>query len=179
MAKTIKKAKKAVRRRTPRRTTKEARTKATLLASRTDKSPKKGDIAPNFNIRNDDGHETHLSDFLGRQVILYFYPKDDTPGCTCEAQAFRDGMDKIAKRGASVIGVSCDSTESHKAFKEKYGLNFHLLSDTARDVVRKYGVWKNGIQRTTFLIDEKGRIKKVFPNVNVEHHYQDVLKALG
>ena len=211
MAKITKKAKKAVktikkshvgkaaRRRAPRlaspqkvlsdrKATKEARTNATLLASRTDSSPKKGDIAPNFNIPNDAGHETHLSDFLGRQVVLYFYPKDGTPGCTCEAKAFRDGMEKIVKHGASVIGVSCDSTESHKAFKEKYGLNFHLLSDTARDVVKKYGVWKNqnpgngeemGIERTTFLIDEKGRIKKVFPNVDVEHHYQDVLKALG
>ena len=187
-AKKARPAGKAARRRAPRRATKEAREKATLRASQTEAAPKKGDIAPNFNIPNDAGHETHLSDFLGRQVVLYFYPKDDTPGCTCEAKAFRDGLDAITKRGASVIGVSCDSLESHQAFKEKYGLNFHLLSDANRDVVKRYGVWKNqspgngdemGIERTTFLIDEKGRVKKVFPDVDPERHYKDVLKALG
>jgi peroxiredoxin Q/BCP len=145
-----------------------------------------GDRAPNFRIPNDSGHESGLSDFHGRQVVLYFYPKDDTPGCTCEANAFRDGMERISKRGASVVGVSCDSPESHRAFKEKYGLNFHLLSDINREVVKKYGVWKAtengeemGIERTTFLIDERGRIKKVFPNVDVKTHYTEVLKALA
>lgn len=140
---------------------------------------KKGDMAPNFRIPNDAGHESGLSDFIGRQVVLYFYPKDDTPGCTYEASRFRDGLEEISKHGASVVGINCDTPESHKAFREKHGLNFHLLSDTTRDVVKKYGVWKDdGIERTTFVIDANGRIKTVFPNVDVKTHYDDVIKAL-
>lgn len=190
--KTMKKLKKMKKRAVTKKTTKAPKKKIRKTASASPPAPgaalKKGDTAPDFRIPNDAGHETGLSDFRGRRVILYFYPKDDTAGCTLEARSFRDGMAAITERGASVVGVSCDTVESHHDFKEKYGLNFHLLSDTDREVVRKYGVWRDaglqgdtpaGIDRTTFLIDEKGKIKKIFRNVDVETHYDEVLKALG
>jgi peroxiredoxin Q/BCP len=148
---------------------------------------REGDPAPDFRIPNDAGRETGISDFRGRKVVLYFYPEDDESGCTWEASSFRDGLAAITNRGATVVGVSCDPVDSHRAFKEKYGLNFHLLSDSHRDVVRKYGVWREqsvagrtfmGIERTTFLVDEEGKIAKIFPKVDVRNHYGEVLKAL-
>jgi thioredoxin-dependent peroxiredoxin len=146
-----------------------------------------GDLAPDFRLSSDDGTELSLSDFRGRKVVLYFYPKDDTPGCTKEACGFRDGVSRLTRKGAVVLGVSTDSAASHKKFKEKFHLNFPLLADTDRRVVDAYGVWKKkalygrtflGIVRTTFVIDEEGRIAKVFPKVKVDGHVDEVLAAL-
>jgi peroxiredoxin Q/BCP len=146
-----------------------------------------GDPAPDFSVEDDSGRQVSLSDFRGRKVVLYFYPKDDTPGCTIEACAFRDGLSEIEATGAVVLGVSVDSVDSHQNFKQKYNLNFPLLSDIAKEIVQKYGVWKlksmygrtyMGIERTTFLIDEEGRVARIFPKVDVNVHYQEVLGAL-
>lgn len=143
--------------------------------------------APGFSLKSDVGESIRLSDYKGKRVVLYFYPKDDTPGCTVEACSFRDGIGEIQKKGAIVLGVSTDSVESHRKFKEKYHLNFPLLSDADKKVVDAYGVWKEknmygkkymGIERTTFIIDEDGKIKKIFPKVKVEGHYDEVLAEL-
>ena len=146
-----------------------------------------GQKAPDFAALNDKGEKVKLSDFKGKKVVLYFYPKDDTPGCTKEACAFRDGIDEIKKRGAVVIGVSADSVDSHKKFKNKFDLNFPLLADSDRKMIEAYGVWKEksmygkkymGIERTTFVIDESGKIAHIFPKVKVDQHYDEVLEAL-
>lgn len=146
-----------------------------------------GSKAPDFSLKSDNGESIKLSDYKGKKVVLYFYPKDDTPGCTAEACSFRDGFSEIQKKGAVILGVSTDSVESHKKFKEKYHLNFPLLSDADKKVVNAYGVWKEknmygkkymGIERTTFIIDEDGEIKKIFPKVKVERHYDEVLAEL-
>src|SRR4026207_2300067 len=148
---------------------------------------KVGQRAPDFTVLNDKGEKVKLSDFKGKKVVLYFYPKDDTPGCTKEACAFRDGIDEIKGKGAVVIGVSTDSVESHKKFKSKFDLNFPLLADTDKKIVEAYGTWKEksmygkkymGIERTTFVIDENGMISHIFPKVKVDEHYDEVLKAL-
>ncbi|MCL5252637.1 MAG: thioredoxin-dependent thiol peroxidase [Candidatus Thermoplasmatota archaeon] len=148
---------------------------------------KEGDAAPAFSLRGDDGVVHKLSDFGGKKVVVYFYPKDDTPGCTVEACSFRDSMSDIVSRGAAVIGISRDSQDSHRKFKSKYKLNFLLLSDEDGSVCKKYGVLveKNmygrksmGIQRSTFVIDEKGIIKKIFPRVNPEGHSEEVARYL-
>lgn len=148
---------------------------------------KEGEQAPDFRLLNDEGKEVSLSGLKGKKVVLYFYPKDDTPGCTKEACSFRDGFTEIKKKGAVVLGLSIDSVESHKKFKEKYHLNFPLLSDSKKEVVQAYGVWKQkslygntflGIERTTFVIDENGKIKKIFPKVKVDQHYEEVLSVL-
>ncbi len=146
-----------------------------------------GQPAPAFRLQDDSGREVTLSGLRGRQVVLYFYPKDDTPGCTVEACAFRDGAAKMRTRGASVFGVSADSVESHRKFKAKFRLNFPLLSDAKQEVVQAYGVWKEksmygrtymGIERTTFLIDRAGKIAKIFPKVKVDVHFDEVLASL-
>lgn len=146
-----------------------------------------GDKAPDFTLKNDNDETVKLSNHKGKKVVLYFYPKDDTPGCTVEACSFRDGFSEIQKKGAALFGVSTDSVESHKKFKEKFHLNFPLLSDADKKVVNSYGVWKEknmygkkymGIERTTFIIDEDGKIKKVFPKVKVDGHYDEVLAEL-
>jgi len=146
-----------------------------------------GQKAPDFAVLNDKGEKVKLSDFKGKKVVLYFYPKDDTPGCTKEACAFRDGIDEIKKRGAVVIGVSADSVDSHKKFKSKFDLNFPLLADTDKKIIEAYGTWKEksmygkkymGIERTTFVIDEQGKVSHIFPKVKVEHHHDEVLAAL-
>ncbi|MBI3088020.1 MAG: thioredoxin-dependent thiol peroxidase [Candidatus Omnitrophica bacterium] len=146
-----------------------------------------GQKAPDFSVLTDNGKPVKLSDFRGKKVVLYFYPKDDTPGCTREACSFRDGAGELRKRGVVVLGVSADSVESHKKFKTKFRLNFLLLSDAQKQVVQAYGVWKEkslygrtymGLERTTFLIDEAGRIAKVFPRVKVDGHFDEVLEAL-
>src|SRR5216117_169181 len=148
---------------------------------------KVGQKAPDFTVLNDQGQKVKLSDFRGKKVVLYFYPKDDTPGCTKEACAFRDGIDEIKSRGAVVLGISVDSVESHKKFKKKFDLNFPLLADTEKDVVEAYGTWKEksmygkkflGIERTTFIIDAQGKISHIFPKVKVEEHYDEVVDAL-
>jgi peroxiredoxin Q/BCP len=149
---------------------------------------KVGDPAPAFTAQTDSGQTVSLADFRGKKVVLYFYPKDDTPGCTREACSFRDHYAALQARGAVVLGVSTDSVASHRRFKEKYGLPFPLLSDPERRIVTAYGVWKEktlagrlgfGIERTTFIIDEEGRIAHIFPKVKVDGHTEEVLAALG
>ncbi|MBI3413114.1 MAG: thioredoxin-dependent thiol peroxidase [Candidatus Aenigmarchaeota archaeon] len=149
---------------------------------------KEGDRAPNFSAKIDSGKEVRLSDFKNRKVILYFYPKDDTPGCIKEACSFRDDIRTLASKGAVVIGVSPDSTESHRKFKKKHGLNFSLLSDPGKEICKSYGVWKKksfmgrefmGVERTTFIISEKGVIDKIFHKVNPVGHSKEILEFLG
>ena len=146
-----------------------------------------GRAAPDFRLVSDSGEKISLSDFRGKKVVLYFYPKDDTPGCTREACDFRDGLSQLKKKGTIVLGMSADSVESHKKFKEKFKLNFSLLSDPGREVIQTYGVWKEksmygrkfmGIERTTFVIDEEGKIAHIFPKVKVDKHLDEVLEAL-
>lgn len=149
---------------------------------------KAGDKAPSFALPNETGKTVSLADFKGKKVVLYFYPKDNTGGCTKEACAFRDGLPRLGEAGAPIVlGVSADSIDSHRKFKEKQGLNFPLLSDPDRKVLEAYGVWQEkslygrkfmGIVRTTFIIDEKGKISRVFPKVKVDGHLEAVLAAL-
>ena len=146
-----------------------------------------GAKAPAFTLADQDGKKFALKDFAGRKLVLYFYPKDMTPGCTREAQGFQKGLAALRRKGAVVIGVSRDSEASHRKFCDKYGLEFPLLADVDGKVVEKYGVWQEknmygkksmGIVRTTYLIDEAGRIAKVFPRVKVDGHLEQVLEAL-
>ena len=148
---------------------------------------KEGDSAPDFQLPADDGKTYSLKDLRGSKVVLYFYPKDDTPGCTKEACSFRDNLARVTSKGAIVLGVSKDDLQSHAKFRSKYSLSFPLLSDTDGKVLEAYGVWKEkgmfgksflGIARTTYIIDESGRIAKVFPRVKVEGHADEVLAAL-
>jgi peroxiredoxin Q/BCP len=148
---------------------------------------KTGDKAPDFKLISDKGESVNLRDFKGRKVVLYFYPKDMTSGCTAEACDFRDNVKKFEKKNAVVIGVSADSTDSHKKFKEKYDLPFMLLSDETKKVLKDYGVWKEksmygkkylGIERTTYVIDEKGKIEKIFNKVKVDGHINEILEGL-
>jgi thioredoxin-dependent peroxiredoxin len=149
--------------------------------------PRPGDKAPALKLPDETGKTVSLSDFKGKKVVLYFYPKDATPGCTTQACDFRDNLNRLTKAGAVVFGISADSVESHKKFKEKQGLNFPLLSDPDKKAIEAYGVWQEkslygrkfmGIVRTTFVIDENGRIAKVFPKVKVAGHVDEVLAAL-
>ncbi len=149
---------------------------------------KPNDIAPDFELQADDGSTVRLSDLRGRKVVLYFYPKDDTPGCTIEACEFRDRNQDLAASGAVVLGVSPDTVESHRKFRDKYGLDFRLLADTDHRVAEAYGVWQQksmygrkywGVARTTFLIDEEGRIARVFEKVKPAGHAAEVLEAIG
>jgi peroxiredoxin Q/BCP len=148
---------------------------------------KTGDKAPDFTLPSSDGSKVSLSDFKGKKVILYFYPKDDTPGCTKEACSFRDAIDAFKRKKAVVLGVSADDLKSHQKFIEKYSLPFPLLSDVEKKVISAYGVWKQkslygrkfmGIERRTFLIDEKGYIQYIFPKVRVEGHTGELLEKL-
>jgi thioredoxin-dependent peroxiredoxin len=146
-----------------------------------------GEAAPDFSVAADDGSTVALRDFLGRKVVLYFYPKDDTPGCTIEACEFRDALPDLEERGAVLLGVSPDPPASHRKFKEKHGLNFPLLADEDHEVAKAYGVWKEkslygrkhwGVARTTFLIDEDGRVAKVWRKVRPEGHAEAVTGEL-
>lgn len=146
-----------------------------------------GDKAPNFTAMATGDLEMSLSDFKGQHVILYFYPKDDTPGCTKEACGFRDHFAEIRKRGALVLGVSKDPAKSHEKFAEKFGLPFPLLSDEDHKIAEAYGVWGEkkfmgrthmGMHRVTFLIDPNGRIKKIWREVKPDKHAEEVLAAL-
>ncbi len=148
---------------------------------------KAGDPAPNFTLVSDGGQEVSLSDYRGQKVVLYFYPKDDTPGCTAEACAFRDDHSDIVAAGAAVLGVSPDTIKSHDKFKAKYNLPFALLSDPDHRVADMYGAWGEkkmfgksyeGILRSTFIVDEEGTIVKVFPKVTPKGHSREVLAAL-
>jgi peroxiredoxin Q/BCP len=148
---------------------------------------KEGDMAPDFSAATNGGGELSLSDLKGRNVILYFYPKDNTPGCNKEACSFRDHWDDFKERGAVVLGVSTDPVKSHDKFVEKFKLPFTLLADNERKIVQAYGVWGpktfmgvkyTGTSRVTFLIGPDGRIKKIWPKVKPADHAQEVLAAL-
>ena len=147
-----------------------------------------GRKAPDFTLADDSGNKVKLSSLRGKPVVLYFYPKDDTPGCTKEACAFRDAKDKLAEAGATVLGVSPDTVESHVKFRDKFQLNFPLLADPEHKVAEKYGAWREktrfgktsmGIQRSTFLIDADGVVRRVWKSVKPEGHDEQVLAALG
>jgi peroxiredoxin Q/BCP len=148
----------------------------------------KGDLAPDFTLTSDAGERVTLSSLRGRPVVLYFYPKDNTPGCTTQACAIRDSYADFETKNAVVLGVSPDSESSHVKFKEKYGLPFTLLADPDHAISEQYGVWKErsfggrkymGIERSTFVIDEEGRVAKVMRGVKPETHAALVLDVLG
>ena len=147
-----------------------------------------GEAAPDFTLSDDNGTKVKLSACRGTPVVLYFYPKDDTPGCTREACAFRDRKAEIAKLGVKIFGISPDSVESHGKFRDKFKLNFPLLADPDHKVAERYGAWREknmygkksmGIQRSTFLIDREGRIAKTWKSVQVDGHDAKVLEAVG
>jgi peroxiredoxin Q/BCP len=149
---------------------------------------REGTTAPDFSLPADGGGDVSLSDYRGKKVVLYFYPKDNTSGCTTEACNFRDDYSDLIAAGAVVLGVSPDTVQSHDKFKLKHGLPFALLSDPDHEVAELYGAWGEkkmygrtymGIIRSTFIIDEEGRIAKVFPKVQPKNHSQQVLKALA
>lgn len=148
--------------------------------------PKEGSTAPAFTATDADGSKVSLKDFRGERVVLYFYPKDDTPGCTKEACSFRDAFSEYKKRGIKVLGVSPDNEASHKKFAAKFKLPFTLLADPDHSISDAYGTYGEkkfmgrkymGVKRTTFLIDEKGKIKKIFEKVKPEEHAREVLDA--
>jgi len=147
-----------------------------------------GSKAPDFTLPTHDGKKLKLSSLKGKPVVLYFYPKDDTPGCTTEACGFRDAKAALAKLGATVLGVSPDGPESHAKFHKKYGLTFTLLADEKHAVAEKYGAWREknmygkksmGIARSTFIIDAAGKVAKVFKAVKAAGHDEQVLEALA
>ena len=149
---------------------------------------KEGDKAPAFKLPSVEGRDVGLKDFAGKTVVLYFYPKDDTPGCTREACAFRDSQAALKKAGAVVLGVSPDSVESHQKFRGKYKLNFPLLADADKSVAKKYGAWGEkvmygkkvtGMIRSTFVIGGDGVVRKVFPRVKVDGHADKVLEVVS
>lgn len=144
---------------------------------------KAGDKAPLFSAPDQDGETVSLESFRGRKVILYFYPRDNTPGCTAEACSLRDGRDDLAEMGFAIIGVSPDSVASHEKFRAKHSLNFTLLSDADKAIATAYGVWGEkkfmgkttmGIRRTTFIIDEAGAIEKIFDKVDTKNHWRQI-----
>ena len=146
-----------------------------------------GKKAPAFALESSDGGKVKLADLAGKIVVLYFYPRDNTPGCTVEAEGFRDAVPALKKLGATVLGVSKDSIASHCKFRDKYSLNFPLLSDPDGAVLEKYGAWGEkvmygkklmGIIRSTVVIGPDGKIKKLFPKVKVDGHAEEVLAAL-
>jgi peroxiredoxin Q/BCP len=146
-----------------------------------------GKPAPDFELATDTGERVKLSDYRGRPVVLYFYPKDDTPGCTVEASGFRDSYTDFEKRGAVILGVSPDDESSHAKFKQKYSLPFTLLADPEHEVADRYGVWGEkkyagktywGVNRTTFVIDAGGNVAKVLRNVKPDGHPEQVLAEL-
>ncbi len=146
-----------------------------------------GKKAPQFTLPDSDGNKVSLKDYLGQKVVLYFYPKDNTSGCTKEACDFRDSLTHFNKLKVAVLGVSKDSQSSHIKFRDKYDLNFPLLSDVDTKVIQKYGIWKEksmygkkymGVERSTFLIDEKGKIEKIYKKVKVTEHVNQILNDL-
>src|SRR5262249_34868522 len=150
--------------------------------------PEVGEKAPAFNLPDQSGKPVKLSDYKGKTVVLYFYPKDDTPGCTREACSFRDEHSALEKAGAVVLGVSPDDTSSHARFAGRYKLPFPLLADKDHTVSEKYGAWGDktlygrkfkGITRSTFLIDGSGKVARVWPRVKVDGHVEQVREALG
>jgi peroxiredoxin Q/BCP len=149
---------------------------------------KEGDKAPDVRVQTDAGADFRLSDLKGKRVVLYFYPRADTPGCTVEACEFRDGIKAFAKKGVAVVGVSPDKPAAQAKFKQKYGLPFTLLADEEKTAAEAYGVWKEknmygkkvmGIARTTFVIGPDGRIEKIYGNVKAQGHASQVLAELA
>jgi peroxiredoxin Q/BCP len=149
---------------------------------------KEGDKAPDFSLQDDSGKEVSLKDLKGKKVVLYFYPKDDTPGCTKEACSFRDDYSKYKKANTVIYGVSKDSVDSHQEFKKKYSLPFPLLVDTDAKLAQQYGAWgeKNmygkvsmGLIRSTFVIDENGKLEKIYQNVKVDGHSEALIEHLS
>jgi peroxiredoxin Q/BCP len=149
--------------------------------------PSVGDKAPQIKLKDEEGRAIKLADFRGKKVVLYFYPRDLTPGCTKEACAFQEDLAEFEKRNAVVIGVSTDDARSHKRFREKYGLQFPLLTDDGHETAESYGVWQEksmygrkvwGIKRSTFIIDEQGRISHIFNKVSPAEHSREVLDVL-
>jgi len=143
-----------------------------------------GDKAPDFEVNNQNSEKTKLSDFKGKKVVLYFYPKDNTPGCTAESCNLRDNYQELKAAGYEILGVSPDSEKSHQNFIKKYELPFTLLVDTEKDILQKYDVWKEksmygrkymGTVRTTFIIDEDGRIERIIEKVNTKDHTNQIL----
>jgi thioredoxin-dependent peroxiredoxin len=146
-----------------------------------------GKRAPAFTLENSDGKKVSLKDFAGKRVVLYFYPRDNTPGCTVEAQDFERALPQLKKRNAVVLGVSPDSLASHCKFRDKFTLSFELLSDPEHSVLEKYGAWGEktlygkksvGVIRTTVVVDDAGTVQRVFPKVRVNGHVDAVLAAL-
>ncbi|HCQ16903.1 MAG: thioredoxin-dependent thiol peroxidase [Owenweeksia sp.] len=147
---------------------------------------KEGDKAPDFKGINQKGEEVSLADFKGKKIVLYFYPKDDTPGCTKEACNFRDNYKELQDKGFAVVGVSADTARKHQNFVDKYDLPFTLIADTDKRVIEAYGVWGkkkfmgreyDGIHRETFVIDDKGMIEKVFTKVKTQEATEQILEA--
>ncbi len=150
--------------------------------------PQEGDRAPDFTLPSDEEGEVSLSELRGRKVVLYFYPKDDTSGCTVEACEFRDTLPRFEQADAVVLGVSPDPVSSHRKFRDKHDLNFPLLADEDHQVAGAYGVWKEksmygrkyrGVERSTFLIDEEGRIEKAWRRVRPEGHAEEVAEEVA
>jgi len=147
-----------------------------------------GDAAPVFEGKDQSGNAVSLDQFKGKKVVLYFYPKDNTPGCTAEACDFRDNESTLGENGIQVIGVSADSEKSHEKFSTKYDLNFPLIADSDKNIINAYGVWGkkkfmgkeyDGIYRETFIIDEEGKIQEIFTKVKTKEASAQVLAALG
>lgn len=158
------------------------------MPEKTSPAPEIGKKAPAFSLESQRGEHIGPGAFKGQPVVLYFYPKDDTPGCTIEAQAFQKALQDFERQGTAVLGVSPDSVASHCKFADKYGLGFHLLADTEHAVAEKYGVWVEkslygrkymGVQRATFLIGPDGRLARIWPKVSPEGHAAEVLEALA
>lgn len=158
------------------------------MADKSKDMPEAGQPAPDFELESSTGGSTKLSSLAGKPRVIYFYPKDDTPGCTLEAKGFQRHLKAFEDAGAVVLGVSPDSVQSHCDFAEKYSLAFQLLADEEHSVAERYGVWveKNrygrtywGVQRATFLVDPQGKIAHVWPDVKPEGHPEEVLEALG
>ena len=146
-----------------------------------------GDAAPDFDLEADDGTRVALKDLRGKNVVLFFYPKDDTPGCTAEACGFRDALPRFGEMNAEIFGVSPDSAKSHRKFRQKFGLPYRLLVDEEHRLADTYGIWKEkrnfglrymGVERTTVIIDRDGRIAKIFPKVKVDGHVEEVAEAV-
>ena len=146
-----------------------------------------GDTIKSFTLPDDTGKQVSLDDFAGKKKVVYFYPKDDTPGCTKEACGFRDAYDEILAKGAVVIGISADSVQSHEKFKRKFDLPFYLLADEDKAVIEQFGAWGEkkmygktyeGIMRYTFILDENNVVKKAYPKVKPEEHAAEILAAL-
>lgn len=142
---------------------------------------KEGDTFPDFSLESDSGSTVSINDLKGKKSVVYFYPKDDTPGCTKEACNFRDNLDKFEELGVPIYGISVDSVDSHKKFKAKYGLNFPLLSDSKKELVTKLGIKSltGSAQRVTFVLDKEGKIIKIYPNVSPDKHSDELFSYLS